>query len=202
MSPLLLREVYGSETIQLPEKTWGFKPVKPDIKPTQREVALRDDEFIVSKTDLKGRITYIDRTFMGIAGYVENELLTIQHNIIRHPDMPRGVFRLLWQPLEQGKEFFGFVKNMTADGSHYWVFANVTPDYDNTGKLKGYLSVRRKPPASAIAIIDPIYKDMNDVEARSRKAEAPDASIAYLHQQLYSQGIGYEEFVFELYSGQ
>lgn len=172
--------------------------MKPGISHTQNEVKLSDDEFIVSKTDTKGRITYCNRTFMRIAGYSEKELLNTQHNIVRHPDMPRGVFRFLWQTLEQGQEFFGYVKNMTSDGSFYWVFANVTPDYDRNGQLKGYFSVRRKPRASAIAVVEPIYQEMLTVEQRSGSKNGPDESIRLLQQKLQSLDISYEQFVLSL----
>ncbi|MEW8263014.1 MAG: PAS domain S-box protein, partial [Candidatus Thiodiazotropha taylori] len=86
--------------------------MKPNVTPTTREIIMDENDFIVSKTDLKGRITYANRIFMKIAGYAEHELLNVQHNIIRHPDMPRGVFRLLWNVIESGQECFAYVKNM------------------------------------------------------------------------------------------
>lgn len=172
--------------------------MKARITPKDHQVLLEDDEFIVSKTDLKGRITYCNRTFMRIAGYSERELLNSQHNIVRHPDMPRGVFRFLWDTIAQGKEFFGYVKNLTSDGSYYWVFANVTPDYDRDGKLSGYYSVRRKPTASAIATIEPLYREMLAIEQQAGSKEGPDRSIAYLQEKLADLNIGYEEFVLSL----
>ncbi len=84
---------------------------------------MRDDDFIVSKTDLKGRITYCNRVFIEFSGYEAFELMGEQHNIVRHPDMPRGVFKFLWDTLGQQKECFAFVKNLCKDGSYYWVFA-------------------------------------------------------------------------------
>ena len=126
------------------------------ITPNNHEVVLTDNEFIVSKTDAKGRITYVNRVFMRIAGYSEQELLQQPHSIIRHPDMPRGVFYYLWKTLQEGHEFFGFVKNLCADGSYYWVFANITPDYDRDDRLMGYYSVRRKPSPQAIETVTPI----------------------------------------------
>lgn len=172
--------------------------MKPAITPTNNQHSLRDDEFIVSKTDTRGRLTYANRIFMQIAGYPESELLGVQHNIIRHPDMPRGVFRFLWNTLEQGDEFFGFVKNMSANGDYYWVFANVTPDHDRNGKLQGYFSVRRKPSPIAIQTIEPIYREMLAIEQRAPVSSAPDESIAYLTQVVEQQGTSYEELVLSL----
>lgn len=97
--------------------------MKNTITPRNNEHALREDEFIVSKTDTRGVITYCNRTFMRISGFSEAELFGQPHNIIRHPDMPRGAFRLLWKQLQAGNEFFGYVKNLCKDGSYYWVLA-------------------------------------------------------------------------------
>lgn len=172
--------------------------MKPKIQPNNTERSLADDEFIVSKTDTKGRITYANRTFMKLAGYSEHQLLNVQHNIIRHPDMPRGAFRLVWSTIEQGQECFAYVKNLSSDGSFYWVFANITPDYDENGHLQGYFSVRRKPTQSAINTIVPIYQEMLAIEARSPVQTAPDDSIAFVVEKLKSLGTSYEEFVLSI----
>ncbi len=160
---------------------------------------MADNDFIVSKTDLKGRITYANRIFMQMAQYPEAELLNVQHNIIRHPDMPRGVFRFLWDTIKQNQEFFGFVKNMAANGDYYWVFANVTPDYGSDGQVKGYYSVRRKPSAAAIQAVTPLYREMLAIEKRSSAKEGPDKSIAYLKQFLADNNTSYQDLAFNLY---
>lgn len=89
------------------------------IVPTDNELVMRETDFIVSKTDTKGRLTYGNRIFNEFAGLKESELLGKQHNIIRHSDMPLTVFNLLWQRIQDGKEIFAYVKNMSADGSYY-----------------------------------------------------------------------------------
>jgi len=127
--------------------------MKNKIQPINKERKLKEEDFIVSKTDPSGRITYTNRIFMQIAGYSEAELLGQQQNIIRHPDMPRGIFQLLWDTLKQGREFFGYVKNMSRDGSFYWVFANITPTLNPSGKLVGYYSVRRRPKEEWVRLI-------------------------------------------------
>ncbi|MCD2449594.1 PAS domain-containing protein [Methylicorpusculum oleiharenae] len=174
--------------------------MKVKIVPNNHEKKLGDQDFIVSKTDLTGRITYANRIFMEIAGYPESSLLGVQHNIIRHPEMPRGVFRFMWNTLKAGEEFFGFAKNLCADGGYYWVFANITPDYDRDGKLQGYYSVRRKPPQSALDVIIPIYKEMLAIENRSSIKEAPDASLEYLFDVVKQVGAkNYNSLVLGLY---
>jgi len=172
--------------------------MKLKIAPTQREVFLEPGEVIVSKTDLTGRITYANRAFMRLADFSEPELLGTQHNIVRHPDMPRGAFKLLWDTLKGGREFFGYVKNMTSNGDFYWVFVNVTPDCDANGKLVGYFSVRRIPGRKAVAVMQGIYEEMLAVEKRAGAANASAASIEFLQAKLKTLGITYERFILSL----
>jgi len=174
--------------------------MKPSILPTNREHKMAENDFIVSKTDTKGRITYANRIFMRMAQRSESELLNVQHNIIRHPDMPRGVFRFLWNTLKQREEFFGFVKNMCANGDYYWVFANVTPDIGFDGEVKGYYSVRRQPSESAIQAVTPLYAEMLAIEQRAGAKEGPDKSIAYLQQFLADNNTSYRDLVLNLYN--
>ena len=159
---------------------------------------MQENDFIVSKTDPKGKITYCNRIFMQIAGYSEAELLGQPHNLIRHPDMPRAVFRLLWKTLQQGDEFFGLVKNKTRNGGFYWTFTNVTPSYDEQNNLLGYYSVRRKPERSSIDTISAIYQKMIDREAQSSSKEALDASLAILLDHVQHSEKNYNEFIIEL----
>ncbi|AVY94523.1 MULTISPECIES: PAS domain-containing protein [Microvirgula] len=164
-----------------------------------QEVRLQPDDLIITKTDQKGIITYANRKFMQVSNYAESALLGQAHNLIRHPDMPRGVFRLMWKTLMQGKEFFGILKNYTADGGFYWVFANVTPDYGIDGSTKGYYSVRRMPTRHAIDTMTRIYAEMRAVEQSAGKAAAPDTSLAWLQDYLDKAHAGsYENFVLGL----
>ena len=110
---------------------------------TNVERHLKEGEYIVSKTDLKGRLTYINRPFMEISGFSEDELLGKAHNIIRHPDMPPAAFADLWRTLQSGKPWRGMVKNRCRNGDHYWVEANANPIWEN-GQMIGYMSLRTK----------------------------------------------------------
>jgi len=172
--------------------------MKPRITPTQHEVVLGADDVIITKTDLSGRITYANRVFMRIANYPETKLLNVQHNIVRHPDMPRGAFKLLWDTLKAEREFFAYVKNMTSDGHYYWVFANVTPDRNAVGEVVGYFSVRRMAKRSAVAVVEPIYREMLEIEQRTGAASGPDASISFLAAKLKDLGTTYERFILGL----
>lgn len=167
------------------------------VTPTGVERTFAPTEFIVSKTDEKGRLMYVNKTFMEIADYTETDLHNQPHSIIRHPDMPRGVFKLLWDRIQSGKEIFAYVMNMTKFGDHYWVIAHVTPSYDTSGKHCGYHSNRRVPSPAALNVIKPIYKEMLSIEAKSRK-DGPSDSVAYLQSLLDEKGISYDEFIFGL----
>ena len=169
--------------------------MKYKVTPTSQEKVMREGDFIVSKTDLKGRITYGNRIFIEFSGYSEEELLGAQHNIIRHPDMPRAVFKLLWDTISQGKECFAYVKNMAKDGSFYWVFTNVTPSYDREGNMIGYFSVRRKPKASGVAVASAVYKAMLEAEQKAGSRDAMEASTQLLLGILAEKGLSYEELV-------
>lgn len=175
--------------------------VKKIIKPIEKdvEVELKPDDLLVSKTDPKGRITYANRCFMRVAGYSERELIGQPHNIIRHSEMPRGVFRVLWNTLQGGEEFFGFVKNNCADGSFYWVFANVTLDLDKEGQVQGYYSVRRYAPKSAINICEEIYEQMRKKEAQVSGNSGIDQSVAYLNDCVKKIGNTYKDAMMALY---
>lgn len=172
--------------------------MKYKVQATNREKLMREEDFIVSKTDLKGIITYGNRTFIEFSGYTEQELLGSQHNIIRHPDMPRGVFKFLWDTLAQKKECFAYVKNMAKDGSFYWVFANVTPDFDAQGRVMGYLSVRRAPKRSAVDLLSGVYQMMLAEEQRVGPRDACDASLTLLTNILNEKGMSYEELILAL----
>lgn len=169
--------------------------MKRSITPTTVERVMREEDFIVSMTDLKGRITYGNRIFIEFSGYSETELIGTQHNIIRHPDMPRAVFKLLWDKIQGGEECFAYVKNMSKDGGFYWVFANVTPTFNMDGTITGYLSVRRKPKMSGIQTVTGLYAAMLEEEKKVGAANAIAASTKLLVDVLNEKGLSYDELV-------
>jgi len=194
-SPLNCPLLLPIQRLSHQEKRAGMKQ---GITPVSRERIMREEDFIVSKTDAKGRITYANRIFMEFAGYRESELLGVQHNIIRHPDMPRAVFKLMWETLQAGQEFFGYVKNMASDGSFYWTFANVTPTCDERGSTVGYYSVRRRPKKDAVAYFDPLYAEMVAREKADGPKTAIDTSRQILAERFQPKGLSYEEFVLSM----
>ncbi|WP_334145774.1 PAS domain-containing protein [Hyphomicrobium sp.] len=158
------------------------------------------NELIVSKTDLKGHINYANEVFLRLAGYPEKEVIGAPHCLIRHPHMPHGVFRLLWDTLREGKEVFAFIVNRSQNGDHYWVFAHVTPSYDADGKIIGYHSNRRVVDENARKnVVEPLYASMRDAEAKfSNPKEKAEAGVAFLQTMLQHKGMDYDEFIFSL----
>jgi hypothetical protein len=131
---------------------------------------------------------------MDMAEYSEAELLGKPHNIVRHPDMPKAVFKLLWDRIKNKQEIFAYVVNKTKNGNEYWVYANVTASVDANGKVIGYYSVRRMPKQSALDVIIPLYKQMVDAE----KKGGVDASNKILTDVLKHKGMDYDELIISL----
>jgi PAS domain S-box-containing protein len=169
--------------------------MKYAIAPTAVERKMREDDFIVSKTDLQGHITYGNRIFIEFSGFTEDELLGTQHNIIRHPDMPRAIFQGMWDTIQAGRECFAYVKNMAKDGSYYWVLANVTPSYDHNGRVVGYFSVRRKPKDDGVSYFTDLYRTMLAAERQAGAHDAIPASTKILDALLAEKGATYEQLV-------
>jgi aerotaxis receptor len=133
-------------------------------QPTPRDEEYKFDEgLIVSSTDLKGIITYANRKFCEIAGYQKDELVGKNHNIIRHPDMPRAAFKALWDTLHEGKEWSGIVKNLRKDGRYYWVYSHITPIIENNNII-GYSAARRPAFSTEVEAVKPVYKEMLEKE--------------------------------------
>jgi PAS domain S-box-containing protein len=169
------------------------------VRPTGLARTFGADEVIVTKTDTKGRITYANDVFCRVSAFVEADVVGQPHNLIRHPSMPRGVFRLMWTTLQERRELFAYVVNLAADGAHYWVLAHVTPSTDPVGTVVGYHSNRRLPSPAAISQIEPIYREMVAEESRHSNAdEAATAGLRVLEAKLAQLGTTYDEFVWAL----
>lgn len=158
------------------------------------ELTFNDDEFIVSKTDLQGKITYGNDLFTKISGYDEEELLGTPHNILRNNEMPALVFKLLWETIKNGEEIFAYVVNRTKNDDYYWVFAHVTPSTDDNGKIIGFHSVRRKPSDKALQIIKPLYAELLHAERIGGMTSSQQKLTTLLQQK----GLSYEEFILSL----
>jgi PAS domain S-box-containing protein len=170
-----------------------------EVTPTRVERFFPEDEIIVSKTDLKGKITYANRTFLTIADYKESEILGQPHNVIRHPDMPRCVFKLLWDTIQSGQEIFAYVLNMARTGDHYWVFAHVTPTFNDHGQIIGYHSNRRVPGRTQVELFSEVYGQLLEEERRHNNPRAGmDAGGNMLKSMIAAKGMEYSEFIFSV----
>ncbi|HET9138822.1 PAS domain-containing protein [Actinophytocola sp.] len=169
------------------------------IPPTGIERHFQPDELIVSKTDPRGVITYANDVFLRMSAYPESEILGAPHNVLRHPDMPRTIFHLLWQTLKAGQEVFAYIVNLAKDGAHYWVFAHVTPSYDADGLLVGYHSNRRVPDPAAVRAASGLYTSLVRIEREhARPAEAIAAAMESFDNRLTDLGQTYDQFVWSL----
>ncbi|NRA87121.1 MAG: PAS domain-containing protein [Rhizobiales bacterium] len=161
------------------------------------EQFFNDDDIIVSKTDLKGHLTYTNKVFLDISGYTEAEIIGKPHNIIRHPEMPRCIFKVLWDSLKSGKEIFAYVNNRTKCGDYYWVYAHVTPSWNSANEIIGYHSNRRVPDRSILdEHIIPLYTELWEEE--NRHANRKDGILAaeeILVNKLLQQSVAYDEYI-------
>lgn len=174
------------------------------IAPTGIERFFDDDDIIVSKTDLKGNLTYTNRVFINISGYSEAEIIGKPHNIIRHPDMPRCVFKILWDTVLSGQEVFAYVNNLAKNGDYYWVYAHITPSWDDNNNVIGYHSNRRVPDRKILDDhIIPLYQRLKAEEDKhSNVKEGLIASENFLKSVLVQAGIAYDEFIATIGQGQ
>ena len=171
-----------------------------DVLITGVERFFDKDDLIVSKTNLKGHIEYANQIFIDLSGYVEKDLIGAPHSILRHPDMPRCVFKLLWDTIADGREIFAHVINRCANGDHYWVFAHVTPSFDTKGQIVGYHSNRRVPNRETLTnTIIPLYKTLLAEENKhANRKDGMQASHNLLLSILKEKGAAYDEFIFSL----
>jgi PAS domain S-box-containing protein len=161
---------------------------------TNSEIYMKTGDLIVSKTDLAGKIIYGNKTFVDISGYSESELIGAPHSILRHQDMPKAVFKLLWDSLKTKKEVFAYVKNKTKQGSSYWVFANVTCTLCENGSVKDYHSARIPPNINGLAAIKSLYRELLTVEL----TQGVSASEKMLTTKIKDAGVSYNDFVLNL----
>lgn len=170
-----------------------------DVSLSGVERTFAADEIIVSKTDGKGRIIYANEVFLRLAGYAEREIIGQPHSIIRHPAMPRCVFKLLWDTIQSGKECFAYVLNRSKNGDHYWVLAHITPTFDATGNIVSYHSNRRSPRPDAVTKAKALYDELLAVEARAADRKlGMEAGYKAMGDKLQALGVPYDEFVFAL----
>ncbi|WP_233890545.1 PAS domain-containing protein, partial [Tenacibaculum piscium] len=153
------------------------KPKLPSPTPVDREVKLHEDTILISITDKKGVIEYCNEDFVTSSGYEEFELVGAGHNIIRHPDMPRIIFKMMWERLQEGKNMIAVVKNMAKSGKYYWVVTDFTVKKDAKDEVLSYKGIRRLAPKKAVEEVIPLYKKLKDIE----DVKGMEASLKFLN---------------------
>ncbi len=132
-----------------------------NIVPTEKEYIF-DDKVALSQTDLKGKITFVNRKFCEISGYEVQELLDGEHNIIRHPDMPNSVYEKMYRALKSDRSWSGLIKNLRKDSSYYWVDLEIIPVRDKEKNITGYISISKPAPRKNIADIEKTYEKLRN----------------------------------------
>lgn len=165
---------------------------------SDREVFFNESEVIVSKTDTKGALTYVNKVFIRVSEYKESELIGQPHSMIRHPDMPRCIFKLLWDTIGSGQEIFAYVKNATKSGAYYWVLAHVTPSRDTSGQVVGFHSNRRVPNPDTVKRVNDLYRELRSIEQQGDRRQGLERSYQHLISFVQKQNKPYDEIVHSL----
>ncbi|WP_299133201.1 PAS domain-containing protein [uncultured Tenacibaculum sp.] len=169
------------------------------IKIINEEVKWDKTQTIISKTDIHGTILYMNDAFEEASEYNKIELIGEPHNIIRHPDMPKVAFKVLWNALKKGKNFHAIVKNLTRTGRYYWVITDFTVDKNEQGEITGYTGRRKAVPNGVIEKIEPLYKTLLEIE----KIKGEKASELYFDAFLKEETKKtYDDFVIDLFQSE
>jgi len=169
---------------------------KPE--PLNEEILLDNTRYIESETDTQGVITDVNDYFCEISGYSRDELIGKPHNIVRHPDMPKIAFKLVWDRIKAGKNINAAIKNLAKDGRYYWVFTHFEIIRDiNTKEITGYRAYRKAVSKHAKEVLDKLYKKLVEIE----KEGGMEASEAYLNQVLHEAGedVTFDNLLEEIY---
>ena len=164
------------------------------VIPVNTEVHWDKSLELVSKTDKVGTIKYANEAFVNVSGYEEYELVGQAHNIIRHPEMPKVIFKLLWKNLLNGKDFHAIVKNMAKNGRYYWVITRFEIFKDDKGEITGFMGRRKSVPTEVSDKIEELYKKLKQIEDSSGIDSAEDYLTGYLEDQKKT----YEEYLSEI----
>ena len=152
--------------------------------PRDEEIILDPKRYIVSETDEKGKITFVNDYFIEVSGYSEEELMGKPHSIVRHPDMPKVVFKLLWETISQGKNINAVVKNLAKDGRYYWIFTEFESRRDtDTGKIIGYHAARKSISKHVLEIIADLYAKLLKIEKNEGVEDSEKYLISFLKEK-------------------
>jgi len=159
-----------------------------------KEIKCSTQQVLISRTDLKGNLIYYNPTFLEVNGFTGSSLINKPHSILRHPDMPKTIFRIIWSIIEQGLPIQALIKNKTNDGKYYWALMNWKAQKDKNNKVISYVAYGRQAPNAAVKSIEPLYKAMLDIE----KENDIESALEYLHSYLEEEGLSYSQYMKKL----
>lgn len=152
--------------------------------PSDRELDWDKSKIILSKTDAKGTILYANEAFIDISGYDEYELIGQPHSVIRHPDMPKVIFKMLWDTIKKGENIHAIVKNMAKSGRYYWVITDFKTIFNEEGEIVSYFATRKAIPSEIITkFISPLYNKLLHIEEASGVHAAEEYLTGFLEER-------------------
>ncbi|SEB43494.1 PAS domain S-box-containing protein [Tenacibaculum sp. MAR_2009_124] len=170
------------------------KPKVTPPKPVDREIILDKDDVLISITDKRGVIEYCNEAFVESSGYEEFELVGAGHNIVRHPDMPRVIFKMMWDRIQSKKNIIAVVKNLAKTGRYYWVITDFVVKEDSKGNITGYKGIRKPASRKAIDEMIPFYKKLVEIE----KETGLEASEKFFKGFFDSKDTDYNSYIEDL----
>lgn len=170
------------------------KPKITPPTPVDREIMLDKDDVLISITDKRGVIEYCNEAFVESSGYEEHELVGAGHNIVRHPDMPRVIFKMMWERIQNKENIIAVVKNLAKTGRYYWVITDFIVKEDSKGNVSGYKGIRKPAPRKAIEEMVPLYKKLVEIE----KESGMEASEKFLNGFFESKDTNYNDYIEDL----
>ena len=178
----------------LVEEKGKRKPQLEKPAPVDREVVLNENALLISVTDTRGVIEYCNEDFVDASGYEEYELVGAGHNIVRHPDMPRVIFKKMWGRLENNQNMVAVVKNMSKTGRYYWIVTDFVVKEDDRGQVESYKALRKPAPKNAVETVEPLYRKLREIEDKN----GIEASEKFLKGFLDAKECSYDSFVEKL----
>jgi len=161
---------------------------------TTNEIIINKNDVLVTRTDHSGIINYANDTFMKVTGFSESEIIGKAHNIIRHPDMPKAIFYIMWKNIKRRKNIVAIVKNCAKNGDYYWVATDFRHEEDFSGAIKNYVAFRRPINQDNIEVIEKLYSKLLEIE----KMSGMDASIKYFNRYLKDRDMDYNTFIADI----
>ena len=161
------------------------------LKKVNHEIKCATQQVIVSRTDTEGNIVYCNPTFLEVNNFKSSELIKQPHSIIRHPDMPQTIFRVIWSIIEQGLPIQAVLKNQTNNGEYYWTLITIKPQTDRDNKVISYVAYGKQAPDAVIKKIEPLYKILSEIEYEVDI----DAAVQYLESHLKEEGMNYSQYM-------